>query len=129
MKIYICYANEDRMNAIRLNKELRQHMLQTTFIDRGDSDLLTDPMEDIMKGIKESECFAVIHSAYTNTSMLSQIEITYAKNLHKQIHVIKTGHTPISDSIKFELGNANVINDSNMAKAAEKLAKTILGGN
>lgn len=127
MTFYICYANEDRISAIRLNSALRALGYNTCFIDRGDAELLTDPMEDIMNGIKSSRAFALIHSEHTNASVLSQIEITYAKNLHLEMFVIKTGRGNISDSIRFELGSSAIINDTDMGSAAKKLAKAVGG--
>ena len=129
MLYYICYTNEDRIKALRLCAELKASGADAHLIDRGDSELLTDPMEDIMNSIKGCDVFTVLHSEHTNTSMLSQIEITYAKNLHTKICIIKTGHSSISDAIRFELGNAVIINEANMAAAAKKLIKSTEGGN
>jgi hypothetical protein len=53
--------------------------------------------------------------------MLSQIEITHAKNLGIAIYVIKTSRAQISDSIRFELGSSVIISESNMREAAKKL--------
>jgi predicted urease superfamily metal-dependent hydrolase len=121
MTYYICYASEDRINAVRLNAELSALGMKSAFYDRGDTVMLTDPMEDIMKSINSSDVLIVLHTELTNSSMLSQIEITHAKNLGIAIYVIKTSRAQISDSIRFELGSSVIISESNMREAAKKL--------
>ncbi len=137
MTYYICYTNVDRIKALKLCSELKLLGVKVCMIDRGDRDLLIDPMEDIMNGIKNCNIFIILHSDYTNTSVLSQIEITYAKNQSGKnndynenpikIYLIKTDSSSISDSIRFEIGNATIIYETNMVSAAKKLIKSVEG--
>ena len=123
MKFYICYADKDRIEAIKLDRALRELHAETCFIDRGDSDLLVDPMEAIMKGIRESSAFVLLHSGNINQSILSQIEVTYAVNQRSRIYMVKVGRVGLSDAIRFELGTCPVIKDKNMQTVATKLIK------
>lgn len=123
MKFYICYANENRIDAIRLDRELRANGGETCFFDRGESELLVDSMEQIMNGIKACDAFVILHTESTNLSVLSQIEITYARNRNARIYLVKRGYGKVSDAILFELGRCPVITGAQMSVVAQKLIK------
>ena len=129
MTFYICYANEDRLQAVRLNNQLKTNGYDTCFVDRGDSIFANDPIESIMHAIEESAHFIILHSENTNASTLSQLEITYARNLKKNILVVKMGRGTISDSIRFELGSSSIITENNMSIAAKQLSRMLRGEN
>jgi len=123
MNYYVCYANRDRILAARLVNEINYLGESASFVDRGDGELLIDPIPRIVNEIKGCDVFVMIHSAATNVEILPQIEITYAKNQKKKICIVKTGRTKISDSIAFEGIGDRTVDDKNMATAAKKLVK------
>ena len=132
MKYYICYANEDRLDALRLKQELISMKAETCLVDRGDADPLIyrdeadraiDPINQIISGITSCTDLIVLHSEFTNRSLLSQLEITYAKNLKLKISMVKLGNGRISDALTFALGNCHIIKTSNMNKAARTIIR------
>ncbi len=122
MSYYICYANEDRIKAIKLKNELISLGKEAIMIDRGDTAILIDPIDDIRQAIIDCSGFIVIHSGYTNVSTLSQIEITYAVNKEKDILVVKTDKSVISNSIKFCLKRTPIV-ATDMKEAAKNIIK------
>ncbi|MBQ8146737.1 MAG: toll/interleukin-1 receptor domain-containing protein [Clostridia bacterium] len=122
MSYYICYANEDRKKAIELQKELSGLGAEAIMIDRGDTTLLIDPIDNIRQAIVDCDDFIVIHSGYTNVSTLSQIEITYAVNKEKDILVIKTDKNVISNSIGFCLKRTPIVT-TDMKEAVKSIIK------
>ena len=128
MKFYICYTDVNRINAIRLDKALNSLGVQTNFIDRGDASLRMESMQRIMDSIKSSDGIIILHSEDMNVSMLSQIEITYAQNLHLRSFVVNTERGKISESITFTLSSENVFRDTNMVSAARKIVRAARGG-
>lgn len=122
MSYYICYANEDRIKAIKLKKELISLGQEAKMIDRGETDVLIDPIDDIRQAIVDCSAFIVIHSGYTNVSTLSQIEITYAVNREKDILVVKTDKSIVSNSIKFCVKRTPIV-ATDMSLAAKSIIK------
>ncbi len=123
MIFYISYANSDYLMAQKLNRELRLLGAATAFVDRGDGEMLVDPMVDIMQSISSCDHFIFLHSESANTAMLSQIELTYAKNRKKPITVVKMGSGKISTPIKFEVGDARVIGKNSIENVAKEIVK------
>ena len=133
MKYYICYANENRMEALRLKRELTSMKAEACLVDRGDTeplidrdetDRVIDPINQIISCISNCTDIIVLHSEFTNRSLLSQLEITYAKNLNMKIALVKLGNGTISDALIFSLGKCPIINTSNMSKAARAIIKS-----
>ena len=67
MSYYICYANEDRIKAIKLCNELIKSGKKAVMVDRGDTALLVDPIDNIRNAIVQCSCFVLIHSCYFST--------------------------------------------------------------
>ena len=118
---YICYPNENLLEAKQLNKEIKALKGETRFIEYGEYDECVNPIKDILKALNESTAVIVIHSDYTNKSMLSQIEITYATNKNLKKYMVQVGKVRFSDSIAWGQEAKKIIKDSNMKFVAKKI--------
>ncbi len=126
MSYYICYITKDRLMASQLNQALVDLGEQTLFVDRGQGEIISDPTERIMNAIKEADNFIILYSRDMSSSMLSHIEITYAKNKKKNIILINADGSKVDDAIVFEIGKVNMLSKvTNMTYAAKHIIKGV----
>lgn len=112
--------------ASQLNQALLDLGEQTLFVDRGYGEIITDPTERIMNAIKEADNFIILYSRDMSSSMLSHIEITYAKNKKKNIILINADGSKVDDAIVFEIGKVNMLSKvTNMTYAAKHIIKEV----